>query len=275
MIIAIDMGGTNIRVALVDGKQILKLLSRPTIVSDSEKDTIEQLYSMIEEINSPEVTGIGIGVPSVVDNECGIVYNVVAIPSWQEVPLKELLEKRFSIPVFINNDCNCFALAISKYGEAQNCKDAVCITLGTGVGCSLVIDGKLYNGYNTGSGEIGNIPYLDKNYEYYCSSRFFTEYGITGKDAALKAESNDEKALAVWSTFGKHIGALVSLVINAYDPEIIVFGGSISTAYDFFKGSMYEELKKFPVQRSVKRLKIQNTALTHPGILGASLLCTQ
>ena len=147
------------------------------------------------------------------------------------------------------------------------------MTLGTGVGSCLIIDGKLYSGQNTGAGEIGNIPYLDKDYEYYCSSRVFVGMGTTGKDLFIKAGEGDAEAMARWEEFGGHIGKLVSLIINAYDPQVIVFGGSIAGAFEYFKGGMYKELESFPYQRSVARLKITTSSIDNAAILGAASLC--
>ena len=174
MNIAIDLGGTSVRVALVDGSKIVSLISEPCRADRPENEVLDHICSLIDRLFSTEVKAIGVGVPSVVDAEKGIVYDVVGIPSWKEVHLKEVLEEKYHVPAYINNDCNCFALGVSTYGEARGYSSAVCVTLGTGVGSSLVVNGSIYNGHNTGAGEIGCIQYLDKDYEYYCSSRFFT-----------------------------------------------------------------------------------------------------
>lgn len=134
--------------------------------------------------------------------------------------------KRFGVPVYVNNDCNCFALGVSRFGEASAYSDVVCVALGTGVGAGIVIGGELYCGHDTGAGEIGSIPYLDRDYEYYCSSRFFVGRGTTGKEAYERALAGDPAALALWHEFGGHIGRLVMMILYAYDPEAIVFGGA-------------------------------------------------
>ena len=273
MTIGIDLGGTNVRVALVDDGKILKVVSESCKATATEAEVLSHIEGLISSVITPEVTAIGMGVPAVVDLETGTVYDVVAIPSWKEVPVKAYLEQKFGVPVSVNNDCNCFGLGVARYGEAKGYRDAVCVTLGTGVGSCLIIDGKLYSGQNTGAGEIGNIPYLDKDYEYYCSSRVFVGKGTTGKDAFIKAGQGDPEALALWDEFGGHIGKLVSLVVNAYDPQIIVFGGSIAAAFDLFKGGMYKELENFPYQRSIARLKITTSSIDNAAILGAASLC--
>lgn len=270
MRIGVDLGGTNVRAGLVKDGHIVRLLSEPCKADRPEGEVVDHIASLIGELMQPEVSRIGIGVPSVVDAARGIVYNVVGIPSWREVYLKDLLEKRFSVPVHVNNDCNCFALGVCRFGEAHGYRDVVCIALGTGVGAGVVIGGKLYCGHNTGAGEIGGIPYLDRDYEYYCSSRFFVGRGTSGKEAYERALAGDSRALELWQEFGTHIGRLVMLTLYAYDPQAIVFGGSISHAFGFFRDAMYEQLKQFPYAKTVEGLHICCSDIEYVGLLGAS-----
>ncbi|MBO6247768.1 MAG: ROK family protein, partial [Bacteroidales bacterium] len=247
MRIAIDLGGTNVRVATVlPGGQVERIISEPCRSKGSEEEVLEHIFSMIDELMTPEVDGIGIGVPSVVDTDKGIVYNVVGILSWKEVHLKDRLEERYHIPATVDNDCNCFALGVTSFGRGSGYKEAFCVTLGTGVGGSLVIDGQLYRGRNAGAGEIGSIPYLDKDYEYYCSSRFFVGKGTSGKDTAVAAANGDPEALKIMDEFGGHVGKLVQMIMFAYDPAVIILGGSISKAYSLFCDAMWKEIKNFP-----------------------------
>ncbi len=275
MYLGIDLGGTNIRVASVQDGVLLRLLTEPTLSGGSEGEVLDQICRLIEPLMSPEVEGIGIGVPSVVDREKGIVYNVVGIPSWKEVHLCDVLKKRFNVPVAINNDCNCFALGVAHYGSLRGSKEMVCVTLGTGVGSSLLINGKLFNGHNTGAGEIGSIPYLDKDYEYYCSSRFFVGKSTSGKDAAIAAKAGDAAALAIWEEFGTHLGKLVQMIMFAFDPGAIIFGGSIANAFPLYKEAMWKQVREFPYPASVQNLKIETADVDNAGILGAALLCMQ
>jgi len=188
MKLAIDLGGTNIRVARVAGGQIVDRKAAACPAQASEKEVLDALEALVGSLMTDEVEGIGVGVPSVVDAERGIVYNVANIPSWKEVHLKDLWQSRFGVPVAVNNDANCFALGEYSFGKGKGYRNMLGITLGTGVGAGVIIDGKLYNGMDTGAGEIGSIPYLELDYEQYCSSSFFVRcYGTTGKEAALKA----------------------------------------------------------------------------------------
>lgn len=270
MKIGIDLGGTSVRVGLVDAGRIVELLSEPCKADRPEGEVVEHIASLVARLITPAVRQIGVGVPSVVDAARGVVYNVVGIPSWHEVHLKELLEERFGIPVCVNNDCNCFALGVCRFGEASAYRDVVCVALGTGVGAGVVVDGALYSGRNTGVGEIGSVPYLDRDYEYYCSSRFFVGRGTSGKAAAERAAAGDAEALALWREFGSHVGNLVMLILYAYDPEAIVFGGSIAQAYGFYQEAMFEKLKEFPYPKTVEGVHICASTIPNAGLLGAS-----
>lgn len=273
MKIGIDLGGTNVRVGVVHNGEIIRKLSEPCKADQSEKEVLDHIIAMIRQVKTDEVESIGIGVPSVVDVEQGIVYNVTNIPSWEKVPLKSILEKEFNIPVSVNNDCNCFALGEYKFGQGTLYKDIVCVALGTGVGAGIIINGKLYNGQNTGAGEIGCLPYLEHDYEYYCGSAFFSkENNLTGKEAFQMGHENSKMALDIWKQMGFHLGNLMKAILFTYDPQIIILGGSISNAYDFFYPSMIENMQDFPYPEIVERVHIAVSKKEDVALLGASEL---
>lgn len=273
MILGIDLGGTNIRIGQIEDGRIVKKTTAPSPSDMKLDESINYLKATIKEMLTSDTTGIGIGVPSVLDSEKGIVYNVANIPSWEEVHLKEILEAEFNIPVFVNNDSNCFTIGEKRFGEGKPFRNMVGITLGTGVGAGVVIDNNLYNGSNTGSGEIGCIPYLESDYEHYCASSFFTTYhGMTGFEAAQKAATGDVNALKIWHEYGTHLGQLIQTALFAYDPDAIIFGGGITAAYPLFEKSMRENLKLFPYPKSLVNLQIRISSNPNIAILGAAAL---
>ncbi|MBR0188336.1 MAG: ROK family protein [Prevotella sp.] len=273
MKIAIDLGGTNMRVGLTDGATVVDTVIEPCPAQEPEEVVLAQLKRQIAQLMRPEVTGIGVGVPSVVDCQQGIVYNVANIPSWQEVHLKEILENDFSVPVAVNNDANCFALGAWRYGEGKGTQNMVGLTIGTGIGAGIIIDGKLYNGVNTGAGEIGSLPYLDADYEFYCSSRFFSKlHGDTGANFAKLALAGDKEALAVWQEFGTHVGNLMKAVLFTYAPEAIIIGGGIANAFALYEAPMRQQLSTFPYPENVAATRIQPSTLPNAAMLGASIL---
>jgi glucokinase len=276
MKIGVDLGGTNIRVGLIDELKIVKQNKVLLQNKHNLDSTLEQLISLIHSVFNDTVTGIGIGVPSVVDIGQGIVYDVVNIPSWKEVHLREILEREFNVPVYINNDSNCFTLGEMYFGAGKNYKNIVGITIGTGIGAGVIINGKLYSGNNCGAGEIGYLPYLDHDLEYYCSSNFFDkEHNTTAYDIFLKAEKKDNAALELWKTFGHHMGIVMKSVLYAYDPEVIILGGSIVGAFKFFEKQMRETMKDTHFPKSVEKLQICLSEVEHVSMLGAASLVDQ
>lgn len=271
MRIGVDLGGTNVRAGVVDDGRIVQLLCEPCKSQASEQEVVEHIAHIIEKLMHPEIEAIGIGVPSVVDAEKGIVYDVISIPSWKEVHLKDILQSRFGIPVFVDNDCNCFAKGVCRYEQVRGLDSVVCVTLGTGVGAGLLLNGSFYKGANSGAGEIGCAPYLDKDYEFYCSSRFFSSKGLSGLQIYKKALEGDEASLKIWAEFGEHIGHLVMLIAYTYDPEALIFGGSIAQAFDLFAPTMYQTLQKFPYQGNISKLKIVKSEIDYIGLIGATL----
>jgi glucokinase len=261
------------RVGLTDGATVVDTVIKPCPAQEPEEVVLNQLKQQIAQLMRPEVTGIGVGVPSVVDCKQGIVYNVANIPSWQEVHLKEALESEFGVPVAVNNDANCFALGAWRYGEGKGTRDMVGLTIGTGIGAGIIIDGKLYNGVNTGAGEIGSLPYLDADYEFYCSSRFFSKlHGDTGANFAKLALAGDKEALAVWQEFGTHVGNLMKAVLFTYAPEAIIIGGGIANAFALYEEPMRQQLSTFPYPENVAATRIEPSTLPNAAMLGASLL---
>jgi glucokinase len=273
MKIAIDLGGTNMRVGLTDGAKLVDSVIKPCPAKEPEEVVLDQLKRQIGELMSTDVTGIGVGVPSVVDCKRGIVYNVANIPAWKEVHLKDILEREFGVPVAVNNDANCFALGAWRYGEGQGTNDMVGLTMGTGIGAGIIIGGKLYNGVNTGAGEIGSLPFKDADYEFYCSSRFFSKlHGDTGANFGKRAQAGDEDALAVWQEFGENVGELIKAVLFTYAPEAIIIGGGIASAFPLFENAMRQKLESFPYPENVASTRIEPSTLPNAAMLGAGEL---
>ncbi|HET8855240.1 MAG TPA: ROK family protein, partial [Salinimicrobium sp.] len=195
-IIGIDVGATKIHVGVVQNGKIIEEKKFPTSAQAPEQQVMQELMEGIAPFIGPDVLGIGIGVPGLIDPELGIVYDLVNIPSWKRVPLKTSLEERFKIPVAVTNDANTFALGEKIYGKAQKYKNMVGITLGTGLGAGIIINNDLYAGAYSCAGELGGISYLDETIEDYCSGKFFkNKFGMEGKELLSLAEKGDAKAL--------------------------------------------------------------------------------
>ena len=135
----------------------------------------------------------------------------------KEVRLKEILHKRYNVPIAVENDSNCFALGVSLHEQDNKFKHMVGITLGTGLGCGVVINGKLYRGANGAAGEIGSLPYLDSDVEHYCGSMFFSRFcHKTALQLYSLATNGDAESIEKWREFGCHMGNMVKMVMFAY-----------------------------------------------------------
>lgn len=272
-LIGIDLGGTNVRAACILDDEIEEMISEPISGKENAESIIDQIKEMISNLWNSNIEAIGIGVPSVVDVEKGIVYDVQNIPSWKEVPLKEILEVEFGRPVFINNDANCFALGEKYFGEAKNYKSVVGLILGTGFGSGLILNNTLYSGNNCGAGEVGMLPYKDSIFEHYCSGQFFEIHKkTTGQELFNRAQKGDEEALSAYNEFGTHLGNAVKVIMYAYDPQVIVLGGSVSKAFSFFHKSMFKAMEDFAYPNSIRNLKIKTTERESVAVLGAAAL---
>ncbi len=272
MLIGVDLGGTNVRAGLVQNGKIVSIHKRPISSRAGWKIILEEIFETIDVVRLPKVRGIGICTPSVVKD--GVVYTVANIPSWKKVPLKKLLEERFGIPSFVNNDAKCFALGELHYGFGRGHQNLVGIILGTGLGAGIVIGGKLYSGTNGGAGEIGHAPFQNEEFEYYCSGRFFQrEFGMDAAEIEKRAESGDAKAAEMLASFADPFAKVIMTILYAYDPEIIVLGGGVSHAYPYFKDRLWKNLGAFRFQSALKRLKIVQTRRPHIAVLAAAALC--
>ena len=272
-IIGIDLGGTWIKVGRILNEQLVETKKTRTPDTTKEEVVTKAIIDSIKQVIQPTTEAIGIGIPSVVDREKGIVYDVCNIPSWKEVPIKEILEKEFGIPVFVDNDANCFAIGERIYGKGKDYSHFVGIAMGTGLGAGIVQNGRLLQDANCGSGEFGIVPYLDSDYEHYCSGMYFEGINKDGQQVFEAAKAGDGEALEIMNELGVHVGNVVKLVVSAIDPQMIVFGGSVAQSFQFFKESMFNELKNYPFQNSIRNLKLEVSDMDNPAILGAAALC--
>jgi glucokinase len=272
--IGIDLGGTNIRAGLVKGKQLTSTKSEKIKKDGAAAEIVEQLFALTDGLIDNSVQAIGIGVPGLVHEETGTVFDVLNIPSWKKVPLKQVMEERFKVPVLINNDANCFAVGEYYFGKkGKEGESMVGLTVGTGLGAGIILKGKLYSGKNCGAGEFGMVDYLDKYIEYYASGQFFDNvYHVDGESVFQKAKQGDEASLKMYREMGGHLGSAIKTILYALEVDRIVLGGSVRHAYPFFNESMWDRVRTFAFKRTVEELSIEVSELENSGILGAAAL---
>ena len=272
-VIGIDIGGTNIRGGLVNENMLSTITSCKVNATGSVEDVLQQLFSLTDELINNSVTAIGIGIPGLVEIERGIVFDVVNIPSWKEVPLQKWMQDRYKIPVLINNDANCFALGEFYFGKGKGFNSMVGLTVGTVLGSGLILNKKLYVGKNCGAGEFGMIDYLDKYVEYYASGQYFTNvYQTDGEVVFKSAGGGDTNALRMYEEMGAHLGNAIKIILYSLDVELIILGGSVRFAYPYFSKTMWQQIKTLAFQKSANSLRIEISELENSGILGAASL---
>jgi glucokinase len=273
--IGVDLGGTNIRVGLVKGTELVKYASSKTPQGENvEKEVIDSIVNTIAEVFEEGVSGIGIGIPGLFDNTTGVIHSIVNIKSLTKVPIRDILLQHFGVPVFINNDVNCFALGEKYFGAGVKFDNLVGLSIGTGMGAGIITGGELLKDTNGGSGEFGEVPYLDSNFENYCSGQFFIDkYNISGEEMFKRATEGDKIAVKAFEELGVHLGKVIKLIVLAFDPQIIVLGGAVSKSNKFFHKAMIEEIRKnFSFQESINKLKIEYSQEKYSPILGATKL---
>ena len=288
ILIGVDFGGTKILTGAMteEGKVIAEPVNVPTGGNDERGKILERLNYSIEETlkrakaDIGDVRGIGLGVTGPLDITNGVILECPQLPTLQFFPLKRTVEERFNCPVFMNNDANCLIYGEALFGAGRGKRNVVGFTLGTGLGCAIILDGKIFAGSTESAGEVWPSPYGNGTIEDLVSGAGVsrTHKKISTKDKssleiAKLAEDGDANALATWGEFGEHLAVAVSWVINLIDPEIVILGGSISNAFKFFSPSMEENIRKHICPVPSEKTKVVRAKLgVNAGFIGAAAL---
>lgn len=273
-LIGVDLGGTKVAAGRIDEGELSNTAYQLIPAkSNNPDDIINVVIEVIDQLFDETVLGIGIGIPGLVDREDGIVNDVQNIPSWKEVHLKDILESRFEVPVYLDNDANCFALGEARFGMGKGVDDFVGLTLGTGMGGGIIKEGFLLPDAHCSSGEFGNISYLDTIYEDYCSGKFFMkQYGLKGEEMAAAAAEGDRLALKAFEEFGIHLANAIKTIKLSVDPKKVIIGGSVAKAGKYFETSMWKSLLDFPFPRAMRDFEVNFSDVKNIAILGAASL---
>lgn len=274
-LIGVDLGGTKAAAGIITGNTLKQQISaKINQESKDPMDAVRLMMDLIEELMEETVKGIGVGVPGLVNRNRGIVYDVLNIPNWKEIPLKALLEEKFAVPVYVDNDANCFAMGEYRYGAFAGNDDFVGITLGTGMGSGIIKNGALIQDAHCCSGEFGTMSYLDGIYENYTSGMYFKmKYGKNGEEVARIASSGEPWALEAYREMGKHLGNAINTIIMAVDPPLIIIGGSVAKARELYQESMWESIREIPFPSVLQDFRVEFTETEHIAIKGAAALC--
>ncbi len=304
--IGADLGGTKMLVGVVEeGPNVLY-----TTVEDSfgrsQNDVLDSMESELRKALEahPEARAAGLGIPCTIDHERGLAISAVNLPI-VDVPVRDIMSERLGIPVLLDNDANAAALAEHRWGAARGTKNAVLLTIGTGIGGGLIIDGAVYRGSTGAGAELGHMvidhdgpPCQGNCPNHGCAEAVAsgTALGrealqaaelhpdsalgqllasgedVDGRAATVAAFAGDEVAIGVIETIGRRLGAFASGLANVFEPEVIVFGGGVLAAGDLILDPVREEVERRAL-KPMNRTRIAHAELgPEAGMIGAATM---
>lgn len=305
--IGVDLGGTNVRVGLVDRLgTILSRRSQPIGEDKSPLAVIRIMDRMIKELasKSPRPPAVvGCGIPGIVDYEHGIVYGSPNLPQWCDVAIRDEIASTVGLPVVVDNDANQHALGEHRLGAGKGHDNMVLLTLGTGIGGGLILDGKLFHGDCGFAGEVGHIVVEPDGvacgcgrrgcWEQYAASHGFATHakrlkkhereellsvaGVAADDLTPElmgrlADQGNPIARRLWETFGSYLGVGIATLINTLGVTTFVIGGGIARSWEKFIATALGEIANHTYEENVRRLKLLPAALgDDSGMIGAAL----
>ncbi|MBN1384633.1 MAG: ROK family protein [Elusimicrobia bacterium] len=291
-LVGIDIGGTKILIVLIsENGRIKKTIHVPT-TSEPPLTILNRIAEQLKLFKN--FKSIGIGIAGDVDGKNGILRLSPNLPKWKNINLKKFFENRLKTPTIVDNDANCAAYGSYVLDGKRKFKNFIMITLGTGMGGGIIIDGKLYRGASGTAGEIGHTtinPNGPKctcgNYgclETYIGSKgivrmwqayktsFYTK-NITPLIIANMARKNNKKAQMVFDEFSEYLAMGVSGIINIFNPDMISFSGGVSNDWDIIKKVFFKKLKYHSFSTPLKHVKIIKSKYSNNlGAIGAALL---
>ncbi len=285
-VVGIDLGGTGIKLGrfLKDGT-CLETITVATPQPAKPNLVVKAIAQGVKQLNLNYTCGaIGLGLPGPTDHARRIARKSINLPGWDDVPVAEWLEAQTGLPTVLENDANCAAMGEAWLGAGQEFQDFILLTLGTGVGGGIFLNGKLFTGRRGAAGELGLITLNPQGYPCRSGNQGSLEqYAAigsirrsTGKEPATMgklAQAGDPAALQFWEEYGKTLGAGLASLIYVLTPEAIIIGGGISASAEFFLPSTVEEINQRVVSPSRDGLKLLPAKLgNQAGMLGAAKL---
>jgi glucokinase len=286
--IGVDIGGTNIRAGAVasNGRIIGEPFSVATGATENKELIVGRVVGAIATVigqyrlEKSDIQGIGLGVTGPLDVKNGTILQCPNLPTMDFFPLREVIEKEFNLPVFMNNDANAMMLGESFWGAGKGSGSILGITLGTGLGCAIVLNRKVWMGATETAGEIWISPYQDGIIEDVVSGRgvgsLYEKLGgqrLTAREVAARAYAGDYRAVAAWNEFGKAVAYALTWSVNLIDPDVVIIGGSMANSMDLFYHAMYEFLCKNVCPVPAQKLRIVKAQLgDNAGFIGAAAL---
>ena len=285
-LIGVDLGGTAIKLGRFDGQgTLLAELEVPTPQPSLPGAVAVALAEAVGRLDPERLAGwVGIGLPGPTDGAARVARIAINLEGWQDVPLADWLEPELERPVTLANDANCAMVGEAWLGAARDCANAILLTLGTGVGGGIWLNGSLYTGPGGAAGELGLIGVDPEgplcrsgnrgSLEQYCSIGALARFSpLDPQELCLRAEAGDPEALAVWERYGRWLGIGLSSLVYVLTPERVLIGGGLSGAFPHFLPAVWREIEARVLLPSREGLVIQRCALGNgAGRLGAARL---
>lgn len=295
IVLSVDLGGTNIRMAAVSPDGSIHHLARrktPENVSPAQLVDLTELLAQECIAHAPEkalVRGIAFGSPAPAAKKGdGFLTKLPNLPSLNGMNLAAALHERFSLPVTLENDATAAAIGENWLGASRNVPNSIMVTLGTGVGGGLIIDGEPYRGIDGTAGEIGHVCVEPDGHPCGCGSRgcieqyasataivrMGREFGLTfdtAHEIFIAAGGGDEAARKVYVTMGRYLGITLAGLINVFNPEMIVIGGGMAAGWEAFIGPLKAEVSERAFITPASRVELVRSSLRdNAGLLGVA-----
>lgn len=271
--IGIDLGGTHVRCARVDAEGRILAAERRQTSQAGPEAVMRQMADLVGRLREPGTRGVGIGVPGAIDAATGTVLNIPALAGWGHVPLAEAVSRASGLPCLLENDAKAAALGEWRAGAGRGCDNLAYVTVGTGIGGGMIVDGRLIRGIGGLAGEVGHTHVTDSSEPCACgrygcwqavasgtalagraraavaaepSSRIAVLAGgeaVTAFHVAQAAREGDERALALLADFARLLGMGFANVQHCYSPSRIIMGGGMSALFDLLQADMASALR--------------------------------
>jgi|SRR5581483_9589576 len=294
--VGIDLGGTNLRVAAIDASgQVLARTSHPAVYTSGPERVVAEIRDAVRSISSQQgpggLRGVGIGVPGFIDIEAGVVVGTANLPGFQGFPIRDEIQKALGTPIALENDANAAALGEMWMGAGKDVKDLILITLGTGIGGGIIVDGKVLHGFLGMAGEVGHMTvFADGNpcgcgncgcLEKHASATAIAAMGrmmhfsgeVTAERVYELALQGNDRAKLIFESVGRALGIALANLVNLFNFPLYLLSGGPLPAWDMFAPTMFQEIAKRSFTFGRNGTRIEKAVLgADAGLYGAAYL---
>jgi glucokinase len=315
LILGVDLGGSKILTAVTNSQW--KMLSQDHSITPAKKGHEAVIRSILEsahhaleraDVDISELTAVGIGAPGLSNPETGILFTSASLPGWRDIPLRDIMQERLGKKTFLINDANAAALGEFYFGAARGIRNFIYITLSTGIGGGIIIDGKIYSGAIGAAGEVGHMTIDDEGPICNCGNRgcwetlasgtalarearhrikegvatSILEYAegdvekVTAQVIHSAAEQGDSLAKELIARTGYYVGVGLANLINIFNPELIVIGGGLSNIGDMLLEPAFKVAEERAYKEAFQAVRFASAGLgRNSGVLGAAAFALQ